>query len=347
MTQKDFLIIYHKEDNDGVFSATLIYDYIINSLGYKYRVEDLVFLGADYVMMKEFANDERNSPKNLHNEFKNIILTDISFEPTYMKALFDEFGNNFYWFDHHAPIINESFKYKFDEVPGTRDTNRSAILCVYKNLYDPYDEAYNNKQVPELLRILSAWDSWTYEKEGYNIDYVRNINKGVTIKYDLSISNIKYLIRDLIKLYNDEQPSEMFNIKNIKYKDDAYIEELHNYGQMLNDYDDKIMSNIVKTSGDKTWHIDNKRNACAIFHQGASNSLMFKCLKDTNIEHGIIFKHNPNGMWTVSLYNVNDDCEFHCGEYLKDHYKGGGHKGAAGCQITQDQFIKILKDKNI
>ena len=49
----------------------------------------------------------------------------------------------------------------------------------------------------------------------------------------------------------------------------------------------------------------------------------------------------------MSLYNTKDEDEFHCGKYCKEHYKGGGHKGAAGCQITQKQMLKILKTKEI
>ena len=71
MPQKDYLIIYHKEDNDGVFSAAIIYDYIINVL--KMKLEDLVFIGADYSMMKDFSNDEKNAPEQLHQEFKHSI----------------------------------------------------------------------------------------------------------------------------------------------------------------------------------------------------------------------------------------------------------------------------------
>ena len=33
--------------------------------------------------------------------------------------------------------------------------------------------------------------------------------------------------------------------------------------------------------------------------------------------------------------------------FMKEHYKGGGHPGAAGCTITQEQFIKILKKKEL
>ena len=331
MQQKDFLIIYHKEDNDGVFSTAIIYDYIINKLKHNYKTENIVFIGADYVMMQEFANDKNNTPEQLHQDFKHIILTDISFNPKYMRALFDEFGYDFIWFDHHAPIIKESYRNKFDDVPGIRDTGRSAILCAYKYLYDPFDEAYNNKEIPELLRILSAWDSWTYEKEGYTNNYVRHINKGVTIKYELSISYAKKLINDILEG---------------KINDSYLVDDLYDYGKTLNDYDDIVIKGIIETSGDFGWTVDKKHKACAIFHQGASNSLMFKSVKN-RIDCGIIFKHNPSGVWTISLYNANEDCDFHCGEYLKTNYNGGGHKGAAGCQITEEQFIKILKEKNI
>ena len=32
---------------------------------------------------------------------------------------------------------------------------------------------------------------------------------------------------------------------------------------------------------------------------------------------------------------------------LKEKYKGGGHQGAAGCQVTEEQFIEILKNRRI
>ena len=74
---------------------------------------------------------------------------------------------------------------------------------------------------------------------------------------------------------------------------------------------------------------------------------MFKELRNGNNQNGIVFKRTPTGDWTVSLYNVNDWDDFHCGEYLKNKYKGGGHLGAAGATISQAKFIKMLKTKEI
>jgi len=348
MDRKKYLIIYHNEDNDGLFSAALFYDYLTNDL--KIKLEDICFLGANYNMLETFAKE--NTVEKLHEDFENIIMTDISFnDPKYMKKIFKEFGNQFTWCDHHAPIIKASFEYKFYDALGVRDTNRSAILNVWKFLYDPFDEAYNEKKVPELLRILSAWDSWSYEREGYDFEYVRDVNKGVTNTYDLDLGSIKSLIGIIRKCYDDDLDLT---------KDRMIIDDMYNTGHIINTYDDKVMENIIKTSGDTSWKImtgmvgDNPtwRPACAIFHQGASNSTMFKSVIDT-CANGIVFKHEKNGNWVVSLYNIDSEGKhwnndyFHCGDFMKEHYKGGGHPGAAGCTLTQKQFIKILKNKSL
>ena len=347
--QKDYLIIYHKEDNDGLFSAAIFYDYLTRVM--EYKLEDLCFIGADYNYLSQFQKE--NPVKELHKDFKHIIMTDISFgDAKYMKALWNEFGHDFTWCDHHSPIIKSSFELRFDDVPGVRDTGRSAILCAYKYLYDQFDDEYNNKKIPELLRILSAWDSWSYEKEGYQFEYVRRINKAVTYKYELNLGKIRQLVHDLILTYQYEPTGIFYGYD----KDANLISDLYSVGSIIADVEDKNMEDIVKNVGDcdwKLWFKDEDRGrplykkACAIFMQGPTSSTMFKCLKKTDIEQGIVFKHNKNGNWTISLYNINDDNWVHCGEYLKEKYGGGGHKGAAGCQVTQDQFIEILKKKSL
>ena len=75
--------------------------------------------------------------------------------------------------------------------------------------------------------------------------------------------------------------------------------------------------------------------------------MVFVSVKD-KFTNGIVFKNQKDGTWAVSLYNTNgDDNSFHCGEYMKKTYGGGGHEGAAGAQISESQFIKILKTKTL
>lgn len=332
---KKFLLIYHKEDNDGVISAALLYDWILNKLNTS--KENIDLLPADYNILSKFAKAycDEEQLKELHENYDIIVMTDISFNNIkFMQKLYNEFNNNFVWFDHHAPIINTSYKHKFGNCPGIRDTNKSAILCVYEYLYDTFNLYYKKKEIPELLRILSAWDSWTYEREGYDFNYVKNINKGVTDKYGLDI----YKVLDDIEKFKSLIQTGLIDI-------------FYQHGRVLNEYDDRTMENIIKSSADTSWEVKSPlstiHKACAIFHQGATNSTMFKTLKGTDIKHALVFKHQPDGNWVLSMYNINDDEDFHCGDFLREKYNGGGHKGAAGCTLDEKTFIKILKSKQI
>ena len=320
-----YLLIYHKEDNDGVFSGALFYNFLKKTFGENIEISTFP---ADYKDMRYFENKHKDLAE-LHSLYTDIILTDISFTSDYMINLYKEFENRFIWCDHHAPIIKAMKGYN-NNIAGIRNTKKSAILCVYEFLYDQF----NMEKIPELFKILSAWDSFTFKENGYTLDYVRNINKCVTIKTKLDLNEVIELVDDI--LTNDDK---------LDY------EKLYAYGKTFNDYDQTNIDNIIKTSGDKSWHLlvsdSVMQSACAIFHQGSSNSLMFKSLESTDIKHGIVFKHNPDSTWTVSLYNINEDDTFHCGQFLREKYNGGGHVGAAGCQITQEQFIKILKNKTL
>lgn len=339
---KTYLLIYHKEDNDGVVSAALVYDYLIRKLNCK--ANDIELLPSDYNTLSTL--EKSTSVDTLVELYQTIIMVDISFNNTkYMKQLYNKFGKNIIWCDHHKPIIDDSFRQAFNDMQGVRCTSKSAILCTYEYLYDAFNVQYNEKQVPDIFRILSAWDSWSYEREGYDFEYVKNINKACTVRWELNFQTIVNEVRSIMTSFESN-------------KDDFPIDDFYNYGKILNEYDDFTMKQIIQQNGDKDWKVsiydeDRQRplfiNTCAIFNQGASNSTMFKSLKETNptIEIGAVFKHQPNGNWTMSLYNVNNEYWFNCGEFLKQKYNGGGHKGAGGCTLTESQFIKILKSKVI
>lgn len=326
-----YLIIYHKEDNDGLFSGAIAYNYLKHEFTLETTIE---LFGASYNDLLNITDEWLITWKDIYN---GIIMVDISFDSKRMKQLYEDFGNNFVWIDHHAPIIKESYEKKFDECVGIRQTDRSALLLTYKYLYDPFDEKYNNKKVNELLRILSAYDSWTYEKEGYTLDYVMAINKAVTYTYDLDFDKCVDICYKM--LYTDT----------ITSKD---IDGFYNIGSSLINYDKLSYKNLIQNNGDFNWVVEspknefNNRSACALFIQGPSSSIMFETCKDI-VDNGIIFKRNPDTTWTISLYNTKNEDDFHCGEYLKKKYKGGGHKGAAGCTISEKKFLKILKNKKI
>ena len=199
----EYLIIYHKEDNDGVFSGALIYNYIKEYLG----KNDIELFGTEYNEL----NNLWASGEVENWEYDNIIMTDISFnDPKAMQYLYNKYANRFVWIDHHAPIIKESFKHKFDNCLGLRDSSNSAILNVYRYLYDPIGENYINKKIPELLRVLSAWDSFTFAREGYELDFVSKVNIGINYMYNLDIKRVINLLRNLV-VYGEDSDIEANN----------------------------------------------------------------------------------------------------------------------------------------
>lgn len=347
---KKYLIIYHKDDNDGVLSGSMFVNYLTDVR--KVSRDEIETYGADYNMLAEFSS--KNKPSELHEKYENLIITDISFgEKGYMKKLYDEFGNKMVWCDHHAPIIKESFSTKngFSNIPGERLVDRSAILCAYKFLYDPLDEDWINGCIPKVLDVLSAWDSWTYIQRGYSLELVRDVNKGLTFSVNLELEKM-LAFENSINCHRQNVSSMDADLKEKMCEvSNNFINCLKETGHTLNIYDDINATNNVRDCGDLEWKLIDEetgdRKACALFIQGASNSQMFRSLIGTDIKHGIVLKHQKNSNWTLSLYNVNEGEDFHCGEFLKKKYGGGGHKGAAGCTLTEKQFIEILQTRSL
>ena len=317
--KEQYLIIYHKEDNDGLFSMAIIYNYLI--IEKNINKDNIKLFGADYNDLDKLSLDDDIIKNSTH-----IYISDVSFDTVEkMIQLKEMFGENLVWIDHHKPMIDNSISKGFDDIKGIRDTKHSALYNAFKYLYPTHN-------IPELFKLLSAWDSWSYDAEGIDFDLCKYINIGVNNIYNLNPDYIINYVYLLIYIYND-------------YINPPDIDELYEIGKFEAKILDRTYENNVKAYGDFSWTV-NGRTACAMFIQGPSNSQMFKVCKD-KVQNGIVFKRLPDSNWALSLYNTDNQHDFHCGEYLKKHFNGGGHEGAAGCQISEELFINILKQKKI
>lgn len=314
-------IIFHKEDNDGVFSAAIIRHYLVAEQGIP--EDSIKMFPSTYASLEDEMDN--GGLRELVSKSTRTYMTDISFNDTKKQRWFCS-QKNTVWIDHHSPAIKTSIKEKYDDVPGERATDRSAILLAYKYFYDPLDEQWRDGSLPYGLLMLSCWDSWTYKDHGISREEAQSFNIGVNNKYNI----------DFNKVYKDIS----------KWIDDVIdIDKIKEDGKLILGYMDKQNTSLIESSGDLSWYVDGRR-ACAIFTQGPSNSVMFKSVKD-KVENGIVFKRDKSGSWGISLYNTNDGDEFHCGEYMKKKYNGGGHSGAAGGSISERDFIKLLKEKRL
>ena len=327
MDKKDYLVIYHREDNDGVFSAAILVDYLERV--FNKSINDIELMGANYNDLSKLTLDDFEKWPEKYNY---IAILDVSFdEYDKMHKLYELYKDRMIWCDHHAPVIQRMSK--LSQMHGIRDINNSTIINVWRYLYDFMDEKWANREAPELYRILSAYDSWSYEREGYDFDYVRACNVAITNEYDLDVSKVL----ELVKTTQDDFENGKLNMG------DEFAEMILEKGKAIIKLRDKDNENLLKEYGDFNWTVDDKK-ACVLFWQGSTNSTFFKWVKNNypDIIRGVVFKRNNDSSWTISMYNIHDDDTFHCGEYLKNHYNGGGHKGAAGCNINENKFIELL-----
>ena len=327
------LIIYHKEDNDGIFSAAIIKHYL------KARGKETEAFGADYTNLKTMTE---NDIADWKKKYEMVYMTDISFNDyTLMDKLYESYGSmNFVWIDHHAPVIEASKKnnHVFGKAAGYRSPDNSAIINAYMYFNIPKSGKYldeNAYEFPLLFKYLSAVDCWSWERQGLDFEYLRMINKGITIEYSLDFDKVFSLVE---KIFEDDEWN------------DTTINKALNIGKPICEAEDNKNASLLENYGDGTWKVSGYP-AIALFLQQGTSSTMFKSVKG-KYDYGIVFKHQKTGEWVISLYILEDvpskqSKYMHCGEYLKENYGGGGHAGAAGATISLEKFIEILRKKEI
>lgn len=333
-----YLLIYHKDDNDGLISGALINKW----LKFTYKKDaDITLYPSTYSELSELweSGEVANS---WNNEYDYIIMTDLSFnEVSAMKYLKNTFKNHFIWIDHHAPAIKASIKEGYGGLEGYRDTNQSAILNAYRYFYDPLNITRENGTLPNVLRVLSAYDSFSYEREGYEFDYVEAVNLGANSMYELDFDKCTQMLNGIL-YYDYTEYVWKASINN-----DYILTNLEKCGKIIQQYERHKNKKIIADYGDGDWFIENTNRKCIVlFMQGQTSLIMFDSVKHL-YSNAAVFKRTATGYWTMSLYNTNTNDNFHCGEYLKEKYKGGGHSGAAGCTLSESKFLKMLKNKRI
>lgn len=333
--EKKSLLVYHKEDNDGVFSAAMIMLHLFNlDKNLQFDADDIELLGTDYnELMEKWKSGE---VKEWPEKYEMVFMTDISFSDwKAMEWLYIHMEYNFTWIDHHAPIIKESRKHRFGNTEGNRATNKSAILLVYEHYYDVFNEKFNAGKCPRVLGALSAYDCWNWDGLGYDGEECKTINVAVNVMVELNIIKALGLVVEVMN--NDGTKKDADDEWYVKF-----LEKGHAY-RKCQKYE---WANLMKMA-DKTWKV-NGRSAAVIFVQGPTNSMMFDTIKE-EVEVGVAIKINTmDSVATVSMYNTKKeyDEEFDCGAYAKS-YSGGGHSGASGFTIKLSKLNKMMKTKTI
>lgn len=307
-------IFYHKDDNDGVFSGAIMKHFLSNT----YKTYEIEAIGLNH---EDRDNIESDLVNNVFNKYCSIAIVDISFHTEKMIECYNHYKTSMIWIDHHKPII-ESLKDYEDLILGIRMTNHSAM-------YHCWNYCFPNTVVPEFIKILSAYDSWTYEEAGYDFEYVNTINIGTTHEHNLEFDKVYEIIEKLSD----------------SYYNNVVINTNFQSGQIIQKEKQQRWNRLIELHSDKNWVIAGRKTV-AVFINEQSTSQIFKTLQNTEYKTGVVFKIDGTDRVVVSVYNINNEDTFHQGEFCSK-YHGGGHTGAGGFSVSMDEFMKLMITKNI
>lgn len=212
------------------------------------------------------------------------------------------------WIDHHKTAIPEHLMEE-QGMEGIRRIGTAACELTWEYLYGPDDYCY------ELIQYLSAYDAWN--KERFDWNDVMAIQYAARARVGLNVDNMVHLIEAIgdnsASIISEGKAILNFLANKNKGECTNYSFEGH-----IDGYNVVFMNTIEfnSTTFDSVYNEDKHDLMCP-------------------------FAILPNGLVKFSLYSTKKYMD--CGEIAKT-FGGGGHKGAAGFQLSVDdkRFLNFM-----
>ena len=344
-------ILYHKGCPDGIAAAWVFYrakDFQYNqdpSYTTKYSG---IYYSSDNKY--EFSIKDENNKyisvdlSSLKN--KNILLLDFSIDKKTYQTLIDS-GCTVFILDHH----DSSLELDLSNENILIDTTRSGCQIAW-------DIKHQSLERPLLLDYIADRDMWKFKLphsefisaalyfKGYNFDMLEHM-------YRLQLASV-------IQVLNNEKSSFSTEIDNlisigetllkIKHKDLIYScmssiwvsfshSEFQNSekikGLIVFNCKRDIRSDVGSILLNNGKDINELKNKEYILHHEQNNHINDNVRLPDFV--AICFYIYETNEWMISLrsknINVNDICKL---------YGGGGHKNAAGCQLSHDKLKEVF-----
>lgn len=309
--------IYHSIDLDGWMSAAIVKHWF-NKQQESY-INSPVFKDTDINMTLDFLGFNYGNPIPDLLQYDRVIMCDISFPAGIMLNLLNTLHENFIWIDHHISAINSNkgvhggFDKNFN---GLQDTSFAACELTWKYFFP-------NESMPEIVRLLGRYDRFGHK--GTNEEQ--------------KVLEFQYGARQVITNYQEAYSCLTNALPN------TLINDIHNEGVTIYKYLCQDAKQSYK-NGFVVWFDDKVQTS-------AGNTYKFICINKERfnpINFGIDYhKDGYDGaacfyfdgkQYNFSLYNDNGlvDCSA-----IAKQFGGGGHKGAAGFRLSQDQFMSLIK----
>ena len=158
------IIVYHKQDCDGIVGAAVLYKNIKNIYSY----DDIELLGGDYSNNEELLTTIKSVLSN--DEKLMLYIVDYSFDAKDIKEILkSDMCQSIAWFDHHVTAIESYLKAGLiKQIEGKVDEYESAhskmfAYCTPKHsgCYNAYVGMTGNEPKDEsIVGLISVFDCW-------------------------------------------------------------------------------------------------------------------------------------------------------------------------------------------
>jgi hypothetical protein len=269
--------------------------------------------------------------------YEKVILVDISFPPDRMVELFQNFGLNLIWLDHHISAIRS-----VDEalhalqggsilIPGIRDLQHAACELTWHYFFP-------SVSIPEIVRLLGRYDCFGHRgtpEEKYVLEFQYGARE--------VIHNVETAFRYLTNhITGEEQGKPAYG---------GSIEEIHAQGATVYAYLCEEAKQVYKNGFEVElgYRFPNPYPTSVTMEEHIP--IKFICINRDRFNptnFGIDYhKDGYDGCacfyfdgkgYNFSLYNDNGLVDV---SQIAHQYGGGGHKGAAGFRV--DSLDSIVK----
>lgn len=300
--------VYHSIDLDGWMSAAIVKHWFVTKT-LKTLLDNpntIDFLGYDY-----------GGPIPDLSEYDKVIMCDVAFPKEEMLNLRDRLTNSFIWIDHHISAMREN---KDEEIEGKQATNFSACELTWMYFFP---QTY----MPEIVRLLGRYDCFGH--------------KGTN--EELKVLEFQYAARESISDY-EEAYATLCNDLDHNVTEEMIRQGMFIYNYLCTEakqaYKNGFKVIFFETTSKEDGAITSGRVRIFIcINKERFNPINFGIDYHKDGYDGAACFHYDGNVWKFSLYNDNGEVD--CSTIAKE-YGGGGHKGAAGFILDNEEFLKFI-----
>lgn len=242
-------------------------------------------------------------------QWEKIYILDFSFPKELVQQLL-ELGTRVVWIDHHISAIKS---YDGFEVDGMTDINFSACELTWFWFFPL-------KKMPRSIELLGEYDIFNKRERYASWDEILQFQMGARL-IDLTLVAAEQM------LYVSPEEISLIETQGWAVMQAKRQEE---------------KTAFSRSAWDVT--IDG-RPAKALLTHDMSSLICEQTLVTGVADIVILLNRRDDGNFQCSL-RVSDRSDWDASVWAKAH-RGGGHRQAAGCQLTVDEFLKLYTEKYI